>query len=241
MFEVLYLTFTKISHLGLKCKRIFGVFEATANAGDESRHHVTSVIGIHKTQSSWVRDPPRHGEVSDISSAGGVDTRTCLKAGSGDLNSPLNRKMPEQKISRVLFPRLILGAMIIYLGLLSPEDSSDLPGSDSPRLWRGKRGGQPLLPYAVLLSGGVYPDPCYHGNAWSLTPRFHPCPSTSSGRFVFCGTFRPLRAHELRGTLPCTVWCRACPGELGLSSLRSRHRRDSRRSSILLWQLQSGL
>jgi hypothetical protein len=92
--------------------------------------------------------------------------------------------------------------MIIYLGLLSPEDSSDLPGSDSPRQRLGKRGGQPLLPYVVLLSGGVCPDPCYHGNAWSLTPRFHPCPSTSSGRFVFCGTFRPLRAHELRGTLP---------------------------------------
>ena len=41
--------------------------------------------------------------------------------------------MPEQKISRVLFPSIPqsagLRAMIIYLGPLSPKDSSDLPGS----------------------------------------------------------------------------------------------------------------
>jgi hypothetical protein len=114
---------------------------------------------------------------------------------------PLNREMPEQKISRVLFPAKG-GTMIIYLGPLSPKDSSDLPGGNSPY---GERGGQPLPLYAVLLSGGVYPDPCYHGNAWSLTPRFHPWPSppkAGSGRSVFCGTFRPLRAHELRGTWP---------------------------------------
>ena len=41
--------------------------------------------------------------------------------------------MPEQKISRVLFPSIPpsagLGTMIIYLGPLLPKDSSDLPGS----------------------------------------------------------------------------------------------------------------
>lgn len=79
--------------------------------------------------------------------------------------------------------------MIIYLGLPSPEDSSDLPGSDSPY---GERGGQPLLPYAVLLSGGVYPDPCCHGNAWSLTPRFHPWPSTKLRPVCFLWHFPSL-------------------------------------------------
>jgi hypothetical protein len=40
------------------------------------------------------------------------------------------KKLPEQKISRVLFPSAKLRVMIIYLGPLSPKDSSDLPGSD---------------------------------------------------------------------------------------------------------------
>jgi len=75
------------------------------------------------------------------------------------------------------------------------------PTRKLPRQRRG-RSGQLLLPYLVLLSGGVCPDPCYHGNGWSLTPPFHPWPSTGSGRSFFCGTFRPLRAHVLRGTLP---------------------------------------
>jgi hypothetical protein len=65
--------------------------------------------------------------------------------------------------------------MIIYLDPLSPKDSSDLPGGYPPHA--GGEAGDLLLPYLVLLSGGVYPDPCYHGNGWSLTPPFHPYPS----------------------------------------------------------------
>jgi hypothetical protein len=47
--------------------------------------------------------------------------------------------------------------MIIYLDPLSPKDSSDLPGSYPPV--RGGEAGNLLLPYLVLLSGGVYPNP----------------------------------------------------------------------------------
>jgi hypothetical protein len=68
--------------------------------------------------------------------------------------------MPEQKISRVLFPAKG-GAMIIYLGLLSPKDSSDLPGSNSPATGgRTRRAASPSLCGLALrwgLPGPVLP------------------------------------------------------------------------------------
>ena len=105
-------------------------------------------------------------------------------------------------ISRILYPR---------------RDGNHSSGFRlSPKFMRSTRKlGRAILP------------PCAHGDAslfdlaprgvcragpspdrWcALTAPFHPylravaCP----GRYVFCGTFRPLRAPGLRGTLPCGV------------------------------------
>jgi hypothetical protein len=40
-----------------------------------------------------------------------------------------NIKLLKQAISRVLFPNLMIRAMVIHLGYLLPGTSSDLPGS----------------------------------------------------------------------------------------------------------------
>jgi hypothetical protein len=135
--------------------------------------------------------------------------------------------------------------MIIYLGPLSPEDSSDLPGSDSPRQRRGKRGGQPLLPYAVLLSGGVCPDPCYHGNAWSLTPRFHPWPSTKLRPVCFLWHFPSLAGPRVTWHLALESsdfppFDPTIGGTLGRSSILLRQFRLSNRNTCLLGVCRSG-
>src|SRR5262249_31171899 len=93
-----------------------------------------------------------------------------------------------------------MSVAIIHLGLQSPEGSSSLPGN---------YGGPPLAPQAAPRF------PIWPCSVWGLPSRsvagplvrsyrtFSPLLMTQ--RYVFCGTFRPLRALALRGTLPCGV------------------------------------
>ena len=131
--------------------------------------------------------------------------------------------------------------MIIYLDPLSPKDSSDLPGSyPSPSaqdksLFR-RFGARRATSYSHTWSCsqvGFTQARVTTGTGGLLHRLFTLTllpPKAGSGRYVFCGTFRPFRMN------PCgpTSYVAPCPGELGLSSLRLR----SGRSSILLWQMK---
>ena len=96
-----------------------------------------------------------------------------------------------QTISRVLYPLLAKEAAIIHLGSGFPRSSSGLPGN-----WTGR----PAFPYLALLRVG-FAKPTRYRAAGALLP--HLFTLTLYGRYIFCCTFRPLRALELRGTLPC--------------------------------------
>jgi hypothetical protein len=117
--------------------------------------------------------------------------------------------LPEQKISRVLYPATG-GAMIIYLGPLSPKDSSDLPGSLPPHK-AGCEAGHLSFPMRSCSQVGFTRTRVATGTRGLLHHVFTLGLRLCSGRSVFCGTFRPLRAHELRGTLPCTLRYQGSP------------------------------
>ncbi len=51
---------------------------------------------------------------------------------------------------------------------------------------------QLLFPYLALLQAGFARHSHLWLRPWSLTPRFHPCPRHSRGRYRFCGTFRRI-------------------------------------------------
>lgn len=79
---------------------------------------------------------------------------------------------------------------------------------------RGTFGGQATLPLFVLHRAGFTMPPLLPSGRWALTPPFHPYPR---GRFVFCGTFRPLAlsreslAFTRRAALRCPDFpLRAC-------------------------------
>lgn len=71
--------------------------------------------------------------------------------------------------------------------------------------WPRNRTGRPF-PCSVLHRMGFVVPPRLLSGRWALTPPFHPCPSTSSGRFVFCDTFRRRRISpptpSLAGGMP---------------------------------------
>jgi hypothetical protein len=140
------------------------------------------------------------------------------------------KELPEQKISRVLFSR-------------QRRDDDHLSGSFVAKGFKrptrrlspacGGRGGQPLTSILGLalrrgLPGPVLPrERVVSYTTFSPLP-FDPARGGTSRRYVFCGTFRPLRAHELRGALPWRVrtFLPSIPPSAGLIG----------RSSILLWQ-----
>src|SRR5438552_6673282 len=116
-------------------------------------------------------------------------------------------------ISRILYLDLSIQAAIIHLGFGSLQSSSGLPGnqdgpSPAPRT-------APCSLFGLAPCGVCQADPL--PDRWcALTAPFHPyreAGNSSSSeelspkprRYIFCGTFRPLRALELRGTLPCGV------------------------------------
>src|SRR5438445_12993652 len=102
-----------------------------------------------------------------------------------------------QTVSRILYPSLSARAAIIHLGLRSPESSSSLPGN--------YYGGPAMFPYLALLHVG-FTKPTRYRIAGALLPHlFTLTGNRSPRRYIFCGTFRPLRALALRGTLPCGV------------------------------------
>jgi hypothetical protein len=136
--------------------------------------------------------------------------------------------------------------MIIYLGPLSPKDSSDLPGSypspsaqdESLALRFGSEAGHLHFLTWSCSQVGFAQTRVTTGTGGLLHHLFTLTLRLRSGRSVFCGTFRPFRMNPEEPTCyvaPCPVpyGTGLSPGELGLSSLRLR----SGRSSILLWQL----
>jgi hypothetical protein len=125
--------------------------------------------------------------------------------------------MPEQAISRVLFP---------------PRGARDNDHSSSPGVATGierptRELGRTTLgaPLFGLAPGGVCLAPAVTGGTGELLPRrFTLTPAAGPpGRFVFCGTFLPVTRT---GRYPAP-----CPMEPGLSSplLRARQR-----SSVML-------
>jgi len=124
--------------------------------------------------------------------------------------------------------------MIIYLDPLSPKDSSDLPGS-----YPAEGGARRATSYFHTWSCsqvGFTQARVTTGTGGLLHRLFTLTllpPEAGSGRYVFCGTFRPFRMNPYgptRYVAPCPEPSGSgpCPGELGLSSLRSRRRRDFR-------------
>ena len=59
-------------------------------------------------------------------------------------------------------------------------------------------------PLFGLAPGGVYPASAV-ANTAVRSYRHHFTLTGRVRRYIFCGTFRPFRAPELRGTLPCGV------------------------------------
>jgi hypothetical protein len=110
----------------------------------------------------------------------------------------MTNQISRQTISRILYT--LTSAAIIRLGPQSPEGSSGLPGNC---------GGPPLAPQATPRF------PIWPCSVWGLPSRSVTGPLVRSyrtfspllinQRYVFCGTFRPLRALALRGTPPCGV------------------------------------
>jgi len=110
-------------------------------------------------------------------------------------------------ISRVLYPQEVAlpWVVTIYLGLLLPTGSSDLPGDS---------GGPPSTsPYLVLLQAG-FAKPRRHRRAGELLPHLFTL-TPFLGRCIFCGTFLPVTRT---GCYPAP-----CPVEPGLSSLLGGH------------------
>jgi hypothetical protein len=137
-------------------------------------------------------------------------------------------ELPEQKISRVLWPfdpavggtqgDDHLSGSSVAKGFtrptrkLSPQYGEARRATSFFLTWSCSQVGFTRTRVATGTSGLLH-------HLFTLTLRL------SSGRYVFCGTFRPLRAHELRGTLPWRART--------FLPLRQRRRK---RSSILLWQ-----
>jgi len=151
--------------------------------------------------------------------------------------------LPEQKISRVLFPAKG-GTMIIYLGLLSPKDSSDLPGSYPSPSAQDKSS-----PKGSGWSGQLLPSLLGLALRWGL-----PKPVLPRERVVSYTTFSPLARwpvcflwHFPSLAGPRVTWHLALessdfpprfPSLLGQGlNLCPNLNLKSERSSILLWQL----
>ena len=112
------------------------------------------------------------------------------------------RKGSSQSVSRILFLSRRKGAPIYLITLRR----CPLAGV---RLTRDHRTGRPV-PYSVLHRTGFLVPPRSPSERWALTPPFHPYPSTSSGRFLFCDTFRrtglePRTPPLSERVLPCGV------------------------------------
>ncbi len=118
-------------------------------------------------------------------------------------------KMPEQVISRVLFPVSVTlnGIMAIHLVQPLPAGSSDIPGDSD-----GPPSNVPLL---GLAPGGVCRASAVTNGAVSSYLTFSPLPHQTNkplkGRYIFCGTFLPVAGTPCYGA--------PCPVEPGLSSL----------------------
>src|SRR5438876_2786772 len=113
---------------------------------------------------------------------------------------PLLSMDDRQTVSRILYA--LAGVAIIHLGLWFPKGSSSLPGNcdgPSPALERAPR--FPIWPCSVW---GL-PSRSVSGSLVRSYRTFSPLLGDTSQRYVFCGTFRPLRALALRGTPPCGV------------------------------------
>ena len=113
----------------------------------------------------------------------------------------------------------VLSRAAIHLGRASPRASSDLPGSGAGHasrspIWSCSRWGLPC-------------HRCCHRRG-ALLPHLFTLARYTSGRFVFCGTFR--------GLAPPRRYLAPCPSEPGLSSppraRRSGCPADSRPSSL---------
>lgn len=97
-------------------------------------------------------------------------------------------------VSRVMY------RTVIYLRLLSPTGSSNLPGQyfrNPPEI-----GGQPICPVRSCFGWGLHvPRTLPHGR-WSLTPPLHPYRHKAGGLFLL--HFPGSHLHRtLSGILPC--------------------------------------
>jgi hypothetical protein len=110
--------------------------------------------------------------------------------------------------------------MIIYLGLLSPKDSSDLPGSLAPSVAGYEAGHLSFLTRSCSRVGFTQTRVAT-GTGGLLHHLFTLTLQSRRG-----GTGGGMFSVAL--SVPCgpTCYVAPCPGELGLSSLRSRRGRD---------------
>ena len=131
---------------------------------------------------------------------------------------------------------------VIYLRLLSPTGSSNLPGQyfrNPPEI-----GGQPICPVRSCFGWGLHvPRTLPHGR-WSLTPPLHPYRHKAGGLFLL--HFPGSHLHRtLSGILPCGArtflqYCRTGDYLSYSSCTIIRHRpvpvkalqRQARRSSV---------
>src|SRR5438477_3090914 len=82
-----------------------------------------------------------------------------------------------------------------------PEARAAYPETATGRRWHTK---YTAFPYLALLRVG-FAKPARYRTAGALLPHLFTLTGDEPRRYIFCGTFRPLRALELRGTLPCGV------------------------------------
>lgn len=105
-------------------------------------------------------------------------------------------------ISRILYE------VVIYLDLLSPKGSSDLPtGSDEPPYRLPKK---PAPAYLVLQPIRFTRVGCRHPKPWALTSRFHPYPAENrqGGSFLWYWLWTkscPFAPFPLGSMVPCAV------------------------------------
>ena len=109
-------------------------------------------------------------------------------------------------VSRILFPPLRAGD-----GHSSRRHITVPLQRPTRKLWRtepARTSRRTILPYLVLLRVGFSLPPPLPAARCALTAPFHPYPDCS-GRYVFCGTFRPrplkTAARTLSGTPLCGV------------------------------------
>ncbi len=106
-------------------------------------------------------------------------------------------------ISRILYLVRWDGTAIISLVPLSRTGSSDLPEGKLLHFATQHDDADNIVlfaeipSYVVLLRVGLVVPSALLPKRWALTPPFHPYPSTSAGRYIFCDAFRcPARAEH---------------------------------------------